>query len=237
MEKVVLWDFDGTLAHRPGMWRGCLIETLDLHEPAHGVSAEALIPFLHDGFPWHTPDLPHPELSSPEAWWERVELLLARAYEGVGFNSQQARQLARLAHERYVDCNAGWRLFDDVLPVLNRLASRGWRHVILSNHVPELSALVTGLGLAPVVDHVFCSAVTGFEKPHPEAFALALAACGKPAACWMVGDNPVADVAGAEAAGIQAILVRTNSSVPTRRATDLYEVEHLIEHEQRFHEP
>jgi phosphoglycolate phosphatase-like HAD superfamily hydrolase len=34
MEKVVLWDFDGTLAHRPGMWRGCLIETLDLHEPA-----------------------------------------------------------------------------------------------------------------------------------------------------------------------------------------------------------
>jgi phosphoglycolate phosphatase-like HAD superfamily hydrolase len=34
MEKVVLWDFDGTLVHRPGTWRGCLIETLDLHEHA-----------------------------------------------------------------------------------------------------------------------------------------------------------------------------------------------------------
>ena len=30
----MLWDFDGTLVHWPGMWRGCLIETLDLHEPA-----------------------------------------------------------------------------------------------------------------------------------------------------------------------------------------------------------
>jgi hypothetical protein len=26
MDKVILWDFDGTLAFCPGMWRGCLIE-------------------------------------------------------------------------------------------------------------------------------------------------------------------------------------------------------------------
>jgi len=32
---LVLWDFDGTLAERPGMWRGCLVETLDADEPGH----------------------------------------------------------------------------------------------------------------------------------------------------------------------------------------------------------
>jgi len=25
---IVLWDFDGTLAERPGLWRGCLLEVL-----------------------------------------------------------------------------------------------------------------------------------------------------------------------------------------------------------------
>jgi hypothetical protein len=35
MRRVVPWDFDGTLAHRPGMWSGCLLETLDEHQPGH----------------------------------------------------------------------------------------------------------------------------------------------------------------------------------------------------------
>jgi putative hydrolase of the HAD superfamily len=229
MDEVIFWDFDGTLAWRPGMWRGCLVETLDLHEPAHDIAAEALIPFLSDGFPWHTPDVPHPELSTPDAWWQHVELLLARAYEGVGVASEPARQLARLAHERYIDSSTGWQLFDDVLPVLTRLTSRGWRHVILSNHIPELQQLVGGLGLDAVIDHVFSSAVTGYEKPHPVAFALALEACGKPESCWMVGDNPVSDILGAEAAGIPAVLVRNDSRDVSRSAADLYEVERLIE--------
>ena len=28
MRRVVLWDFDGTLAHRDGMWSGCLADAL-----------------------------------------------------------------------------------------------------------------------------------------------------------------------------------------------------------------
>jgi ribonucleotide monophosphatase NagD (HAD superfamily) len=37
----------------------------------------------------------------------------------------------------------------------------------------------------------------------------------------MVGDNPVADVAGAESAGIPAILVRGSVGRAARRAADL----------------
>lgn len=44
----------------------------------------------------------------------------------------------------------------------------------------------------------------------------------------MIGDNPEADVAGAEAAGIRAILVRTDSTHVQRRATDLYEAAAII---------
>ena len=86
MRRVVLWDFDGTLAHR-----------------------EAFRPHLRAGFPWHAPDVAH-------------------------------------------------------------------------------------------------------EKPHREAFALGRHAAGNPSELWMVGDNPVADVAGAKAAGIPSILVRRDGA-------------------------
>ena len=86
--------------------------------------------------------------------------------------------------------------------------------MILSNHVPELPALVAALGLDDLVESIFTSAVIGYDKPHPEAFRHALRASGDPASRWMVGDNPVADVAGAEALGIPAVLIRTAGGEP-----------------------
>ena len=206
---LVLWDFDGTLAERPGMWRGCLIETLDEHEPDHGHSAEALVPYLRDGFPWHRPDEPHLDLCTAEAWWGAVGLVLARAYEGLGFQAARAADLAARVRAQYV-APAAWRVFDDTVPALARLRAHGWRNVILSNHVPELGVLVDSLGLRAYFDDVVCSAVTGYEKPHPQAFAAALGSRRDGEAAWMVGDNAEADVAGARRVGLDAILVRTN---------------------------
>ncbi len=229
MTRVILWDFDGTLAERPGMWSGCLVETLDAHSDGHGVTTDDLRPFLRNGFPWHRSEAAHHELSKEDAWWGQVEALLAAAYEGVGIESAAASELASLAHARYVDPAIGWRLFPDVTPVLERLRARGWSHVVLSNHVPELPAIAAGIGLTPLVDRIVTSAATGFEKPHPEAFACAFDGTGRPADVWMVGDNEVADVAGAEAVGIPAILVRREGTNAARRARDLLEAAMLIE--------
>jgi putative hydrolase of the HAD superfamily len=101
-------------------------------------------------------------------------------------------------------------VFEDTVPALQRLRIHGSRNVILSNHVPELGDLVDDLGLRPYVEDVVCSAVTGYEKPHPQAFAAALGLRQHGEAIWMVGDNPQADVAGARRAGLEATLVRTN---------------------------
>jgi putative hydrolase of the HAD superfamily len=218
--RAVLWDFDGTLAFRAGMWRGCLIEVLDDHEPGHAFTADDVRPALRDGFPWHTPDVAHSHLDTADAWWEPVEALLARAYSSVGFEEGRAGELARLARARYVDPTRNWSLFEDTRASLEHLQEAGWRHVILSNHVPELDAIVTALGLDDLVTAIVNSAVTGYEKPHPEAFAAGRRAAGDPTDLWMVGDNPVADVAGAESAGIRALLARDGgaglASVVTR---------------------
>lgn len=216
--RAILWDFDGTLAERPGTWRSCLLEVLDEHEPGHRVTADDVRPFLQDGFPWHSPDRPHPELNSAGAWWKHVSALLARAYEGIGFSPMRAQVLSQFAAAAYPDPRA-WRLFEDTVPALRLLKAAGWRHVVLSNHVPELPAIIACLGIAELLDASITSAATGFEKPHPEAFAIGRRAAGDPDILWMVGDNPHADVAGAEASGIPAILVdRTATVGPSARA-------------------
>ena len=227
--RLLIWDFDGTLAHRRGEtgWSLLLAEALDAEEPGHGHSADTFRPHLRDGFPWHRPDVAHPELCEPERWWDSVRPVLGRAYEAAGYAPARAIELAAAAQRLYVD-PATWTLFDDTTPALERLTAAGWTHAILSNHVPELGRIVAALGLDRHLATISCSAETGFEKPHPRSFAALLEELG-PDEAWMVGDNVVADVLGAEAAGIPAILVRRPDPRAARYADTLDEVEAFLE--------
>lgn len=117
-----------------------------------------------------------------------------------------SRVLARVPYE-YTRLDR-WVVLPDALPALERLRDLGWRQVILSNHCPELPHLVHGLGLSGYFEAVLTSAATGFEKPHPEAYAIALRSLGNPSPVWMIGDSPEADVSGPRRCGIPAILVR-----------------------------
>ena len=53
------------------------------------------------------------------------------------------------------------------------------------------------------------SADVGFEKPRSEIFQYAISKADNPEICYMVGDNPVADIRGAKEAGMQTILVHS----------------------------
>jgi len=229
IEPVILWDFDGTLAIRQGLWRSALMEVLDEYEPGHNVDEEQIRLYLRDSFPWHQPEQPHHHLSTPKAWWSHVESILARAFRGVGVDVPRAERLARLAHKRYIDPK-GFSLYDDTLPALEYLSNRGWKHAILSNHVPELPAIVKGLALSPFISRCITSAATGYEKPNPEAFRIALSLVGNPKRVWVIGDNPIADIKGAEAAGLPAILVRSPQTEGIKHYTrDLLEAAFIVE--------
>ena len=206
MSQVALFDFDPTLAYREGRWGSAILEALDRLEPSHTVTAADIRPHLQEGFPWHRPDLPHPELFDPEAWWARVLGILERPYRAAGFGADRAKELAGEARALYVDPTS-YTVYPESRPALDRLRAAGWSTWILSNHVPELPEIVAGVGLADLVDGVTTSASTGYEKPHSEAFRMALSRAGNPARAVMVGDNPEADIRGAEAAGIPAFLV------------------------------
>jgi putative hydrolase of the HAD superfamily len=227
--NYLLWDFDGTLGYRDGMWSGTLLTILQREAPDLSVGREQIRPYMQTGFPWNTPDQPHPHLATAELWWESRLPLFAGAFAAQGVEAGRAQALARRVRAEYIDL-ANWHMYEDTLPTLQSLCARGWRHAVLSNHVPELGDILRHLGLEAYFTHLFNSAITGYEKPHPEAFRLALATLGPVASVWMIGDNPQADVAGAEAMGIPAILVRKSHPQAPRFCPDLTQLITFLDH-------
>ncbi len=118
-----------------------------------------------------------------------------RAYVGVGCSLPVARRLELLAHHKYLK-KSQWFLYEDAISTLKTLSALGQEHAILSNHVPELSEILDTVGLTPNIRTIFSSALTGYEKPHPQAFLQALDMPGRPQTVWMIDDNIEADVLG-----------------------------------------
>lgn len=222
--KYILWDFDDTLAYRDGKWAAALVEAVRRAHPDRNVAMGDLRPYLQSGFPWHHPERVRPAGQPADEWWSRLEPVLAAALvQGARFPEDEARRVARGVREVYID-PAYWHLFGDTLETLNELQAQGWKHVILSNHVPELPKIVHALGLSPLIHRVYTSAALGVEKPNPQAFKRVLEDLAPCEEVWMVGDSPRADVSGAEAVGIKAVLVRSEDPGVTRYAATLRDV-------------
>jgi putative hydrolase of the HAD superfamily len=225
--RALIWDFDGTLAERPGRWSGAVLAALREVTGDTAVTDAMVRDVLRHGYPWHRPDVPHPELADPDVWWQSLAAVLGRAVQRLGVEPQAAAEVGRRVRRHYAD-PASFVLYDDVHPVLTRLSELGWEHVVLSNHVPELPQILASLGIAWHFRAVVNSAVTGYEKPHPQAFRLALELAGSPRSAWMIGDNPVADIGGAAAAGLPAIQVRTRPADGSAPITDLADVIEIV---------
>ena len=226
--KLLIWDFDETLGYRHGgAWAASLFEVLQREAPGSPVTLDELGRYTRAGFPWHTPETPHLNLDSADAWWQALEPVFQQAYEGVGFDVDRARALAKLVRLTYLDPTR-WRLYDDTEPTLTALADAGWTHAILSNHVPELADLIEGLGLSGAFARIYNSALTGYEKPHPEAYQLVLRAFPEATVRWMIGDSFRADVQGAQAVGIPAVLVRRYHPDAERYAATLSELSGIL---------
>jgi putative hydrolase of the HAD superfamily len=229
IDPTIIWDFDGTLAYRPGLWSGTLMQVLEEYNPNHNIDICQIKPYLKDTFPWHKPDKPHHHLSTPESWWSHIEEVIANAYQAVGITKEISVYLAQLVHQRYIDPQ-GFILYDDAIPILKHLTSKGWKNIILSNHVPELPQIVEQLGLGQLISICITSATIGYEKPNPEAFKIALSMTGNPKTVWMIGDSVSADIIGAQNVNIPAILVHsTYSDNVSHYASTLKEVVKILD--------
>lgn len=98
--------------------------------------------------------------------------------------------------------------FPDAAPALRAARERGVRVAVVSNWDVSLHDALAAAGLADLVDAAVSSAEAGAAKPDPAIFRRALDLLdAAPTEAVHAGDSLEHDVAGARAAGVQAVLV------------------------------
>ena len=137
-----------------------------------------------------------------------------------GAERHEGRALSDAARERGVEAlvalraerGASQRIWSRVPPevprVLASLRERGLRLVVVSNSDGTVEASIRDAGLGDFFCAVIDSHVVGCEKPDPGIFHRALEASGsRPERTLHIGDIYPADVLGARAAGLHAVLL------------------------------
>jgi putative hydrolase of the HAD superfamily len=207
-DKYLMWDFGRTLSNHGAVWSNSVLEVLHREYPEKTVTRDRIKPYFGKGFPWHTPEIAHDHIKNADQWWlELMQPILNQVFTVLEIPEDQFEALMQAARQECLDPKR-WTLYDDVIPTLEKLSSLGWKHVILSNHVPELEEIVQKLEIRHFFEHVFTSGIVGFEKPNPRFFDFALSSIGAENQIIMIGDNPEHDIEGAAQFGIPGILVR-----------------------------
>jgi len=95
------------------------------------------------------------------------------------------------------------------LETLTTLRARGHRLGLVTNGSgPFQRRKIERFGFAQYFDDIRVEGEQGLGKPHAPVFESALSALGaRPQETWMIGDNLVADIAGAQAVGIRGVWV------------------------------
>lgn len=222
MIRAVLLDAAGTLI----ALREPVGESYARVAREHGVSLPAWR--LEDAFgrilasaePMVFPDAGSAEIPGLErAWWRRqVRATFRAADSSVRFGDFEAFFAALwtlFASPR------AWQARPGSEALLRRLHAQGIRSAVVSNFDLRLPALLDSLGLGRWLEAVVLPSAARAAKPDPRIFAHALKALGvSPDEAVFVGDDAQRDLAGARAAGLEAIDVAGLATLDELRLPD-----------------
>ena len=130
------------------------------------------------------------------------------------------------------DCDGRRIPRPDVTPVVLELHKRGYKMGIIANTITETEIpdwLETD-HLTEYFDPVILSSKVGIRKPNPEIYLKAAHEIGaEPENCVYIGDNPVRDVEGAQAAGYgMMILIHEPDTLKKEPPNGLFKADHTI---------
>jgi REG-2-like HAD superfamily hydrolase len=144
------------------------------------------------------------------AWWRR---LVGRVFDQVKYSGD--REACFLALFDAFAKRDAWRVYDDVLPVLEELKRRNIACGIISNWDFRLPELLAMLDLAHHFDPVLVSALEGIAKPDRGLFELGCRRAGLAAEeIAYVGDSVPLDLEPARAHGMKAFLIDRDGKTP-----------------------
>ena len=202
MKKALFWDFDGTLAHANESFADSLENALVLC--GFTIIRETITDFLHSVLSWYRPDTIYPD-NIGQLWWHSLFAACNTFYKENGIPADSWNSINYCFRENVI--HFSYEIYEDAAETLETCMKQGYVNYVISNNYPELPDVISALGLDHYFTGYFVSASYGYEKPRPEIFSTALQTAGKPDFCCMIGDNPVADILGAKAAGMKTVLV------------------------------
>ncbi len=205
--RAVFFDVDFTLIFPGPTFQG---EGYERFCRAHGVSVDAGLfdasvaaaSFILD------------EVEEPVYDDELFVHYTATIIEHMGGRGAGVIRAARDVYRQWAS-NHHFELYDDVEATLEALASRGIVVGVISNSHRSLVAFSEHFALERYISIAISSAEHGYMKPHRSIFDAALERAGTRAdEAIMVGDSLRADIEGALAAGLRAVLIRRSGDRP-----------------------
>lgn len=177
----------------------------------HGVQvdSEALSRAFRSAWQASPPPLhERPPVDDDRGWWRALVAKTFALAAGAPLDKQVLEPLFDELYQHYAEPQA-WSVYEEVPSLLRQWHEAGHRLYVLSNFDKRLRRILDGHDLAWYFEGMIISSEVGASKPHPRIFEAALERAGARAEqCLHIGDDAVADVAGAEALGIRALQVR-----------------------------
>lgn len=161
-------------------------------------------------------------------YWDE---LTSQWLERLGQDAALGKPLSEFARARMFDPNGGcFKLYPEVLPVLEKLRRLGHEMVVLSNWDYSLDRVLEMLGIREFFRATFASLEHGVEKPDVGLFRVVERHMGLPSEQFIhFGDNPIDDLDGSIGAGWRGVLIDRSITQPTRpRIPDLSFVEEAL---------
>jgi putative hydrolase of the HAD superfamily len=148
--------------------------------------------------------------TSEQREYDRWRRIVAQVLDGVA--DQEA--CFRVLFDHFSQPRS-WRCEKGLDALFLQLRRHGFHLAMASNYDRRLRQVAAGLPPLDMLDPLFISSEAGYRKPAPEFFTLLCQQLALPAQHVLyVGDDPANDYAGAQAAGLHAILFDPNSKSP-----------------------
>ena len=185
MQRLALFDLDGTLVDRQGAFHDAVTALCESHKYGRHVQAWLLAELADRAVPADFDRLRRIfGLLEPAAylWQEYVERMAAR-----------------------VTCRPA------VLDGLAQLRGADWTVGIVTNGAADIQrAKLVATGIGDLINGVAVSGDLEVRKPDRRLFVFAAARCGRDLSDggWLIGDNPAGDIAGGHRAGLRTIWLR-----------------------------
>jgi putative hydrolase of the HAD superfamily len=188
--KAVLFDLDGTLYDRDGL-------ASELFEQQYALFARELYGVSRERFISDVLRMDEHGHGSKETGYRALA-------ESWGLGSELADRLLAHFHEAY---DRHCHLTEDVRQTLEELRRRRLKLAVVTNGSSAMQRRkLAVLRVEHFFDAILVSEEEGVRKPDAEIFRRALQRCGVAARdAVFVGDHPVADIEGAQRAGLTAV--------------------------------